>query len=313
MKFLLKSIILSSAAILPNVAVAQEAAPSSADQPPLGGLEEIIVTAQRRSERLQDVPIAVTAVTANRLAATRIENATDLAALTPSLTVPATQAYFQPRIRGVGTLAFGPGIENPVATYIDGVYLAQANSSLLSFTDVERVEVLKELVPKATRIALLSNPEHSGELGEYRVTEDAAKRLGATITRHLVRNPQELTAAFSAIRASPAEAMIVFPDSLTLVRRKEIADFAAQAKIPCMYGWTEFVDAGGLISYGPSIIESFKLLAAYVDKVLKAGSANNIPIEQVSAIKLTVNFGAARALGLNVPSSILARADKVIE
>ena len=143
MKFLLKSIILSSAAILPNVAVAQEAAPSSVDQPPLGGLEEIIVTAQRRSERLQDVPIAVTAVTANRLAATRIENATDLAALTPSLTVPATQAYFQPRIRGVGTLAFGPGIENPVATYIDGVYLAQANSSLLSFTDVERVEVLK--------------------------------------------------------------------------------------------------------------------------------------------------------------------------
>jgi len=177
----------------------------------------------------------------------------------------------------------------------------------------KRIEVLKEIVPKATHIALLSNPEHSGELSEYRVTEDAARRLGAAITRHLVRNPQDLTAAFAAIRASAPDAMIVFPDSLTLVRRKEIADFSAQAKIPCMYGWTEFVDAGGLISYGPSIIESFKLLATYVDKVLKAGSANNIPIEQVSAIKLTVNFGAAKALGLSVPNSILARADKVIE
>ena len=121
MKFLLKSIILSSAAILPNVAVAQEAAPSSVDQPPLGGLEEIIVTAQRRSERLQDVPIAVTAVTANRLAATRIENATDLAALTPSLTVPATQAYFQPRIRGVGTLASNVGLAPGVALTLTAI------------------------------------------------------------------------------------------------------------------------------------------------------------------------------------------------
>jgi putative ABC transport system substrate-binding protein len=177
----------------------------------------------------------------------------------------------------------------------------------------KRMEVLKEMVPKATRIALLSNPEHSGELSEYRVTEETARRFGATITRFLVRNPQDLAAAFSAIRASTPDSMIVFPDSLTLVRRKEIADFSAQAKIPCMYGWTEFADAGGLMSYGPSIIESFKLLATYVDKVIKAGNANNIPIEQVSAIKLTVNLGAARGLGLNVPNSILARADKVIE
>ena len=177
----------------------------------------------------------------------------------------------------------------------------------------KRVEVLKELVPKATRIALLSNPEHAGELSEYRVTEDAAKRLGGTITRYLIRDPQELSSAFVIIRANGPDAMIVFPDSLTLVRRKEIADFSAQAKIPCMYGWTEFVEAGGLISYGPSIIESFKKLAIYVDKVLKAGNANSIPIEQTSAIKLAINFGAARALGLAIPQSILVRADKVIE
>ena len=107
------------------------------------GVGDIIVTAQRRSERLQDVPIAITAVSAERLSNTGAAGASDLAILTPSLNVPVTQGYFQPRIRGVGTLAFGPGIENPIATYIDGVYLAAANSSLLNFSDVQRVEVLK--------------------------------------------------------------------------------------------------------------------------------------------------------------------------
>jgi putative ABC transport system substrate-binding protein len=201
---------------------------------------------------------------------------------------------------------FGESLRKPGRNMTGITFMAMELSA-------KRIEVLKDIVPKATRIALLSNPEHSGELSEYRVTEDTARRLGATITRHLVRNPQELTAAFSAIRTSAPDAMIVFPDSLTLVRRKEIADFAAQARIPCMYGWTEFVDAGGLISYGPSIIDSFKTLAIYVDKVLKAGNASNIPIEQVSAIRLVVNFGAAKVLGLSIPQSILVRADKVIE
>ncbi len=117
--------------------------PTEAQSQVTGGLEEIVVTAQRRNERLQDVPISVTAVTAARLTQAGATSAVDIGALTPSLNVPATQAYFQPRIRGVGTLAFGPGIENPIATYIDGVYLALAQTSLLNFEDVDRVEVVK--------------------------------------------------------------------------------------------------------------------------------------------------------------------------
>lgn len=177
----------------------------------------------------------------------------------------------------------------------------------------KRVEVLKEAIPKASRIALLSNPEHAGELSEYRVTEDVARRLGAATTRYLVRNPQELIAAFAAITADKPEAMIVFPDSFTLARRKDIADFAARAKIPSIYGWTEFADAGGLLSYGPTLTENFKTLAIFVDKVLKGADASNIPIEQVRKITLTLNQTAANALGLNFPQSILVRADKVIE
>ena len=174
----------------------------------------------------------------------------------------------------------------------------------------KRIEVLKELLPGARRIALLSNPEHSGEMNEYKVTEDTAKRLGAAITRHLVRSPQELQAAYVAIRASRPDAMIVFPDSLTVARRAEIAEFAAGAGIPCMYGWTEFAEAGGLISYGPGLTENFKRLALFVDKILKGAAAGSIPIEQVQKIGLTFNLRAAKALKLHVPASILLRADR---
>jgi putative tryptophan/tyrosine transport system substrate-binding protein len=178
---------------------------------------------------------------------------------------------------------------------------------------IKRVEVLKELIPKAARIALLSNPEHSGELSEYRVTEEAARRLGAETTRYLIRSPQELTIAFTAIRASKPDAMIVFPDSFTLARRKDITDFAAQAGIPSMYGWTEFAESGGLASYGPGLAENFKTLSVFVDKILKGANASNLPIEQVRRIGFTFNLAAAKNLGLVIPQTILMRADKVIE
>jgi putative ABC transport system substrate-binding protein len=107
--------------------------------------------------------------------------------------------------------------------------------------------------------------------------------------------------------------MLVFPDSLTLARRQEIVDFAARERIPSMFGWTEFTDVGGLVSYGPSVLPSFKMLAKFVDKVLKGAEAGKVPIEQVSRISLTINMTTARRMGLAVPSSILARADRVIE
>jgi putative ABC transport system substrate-binding protein len=177
----------------------------------------------------------------------------------------------------------------------------------------KRVDVLKELVPRASRIALLSNPEHAGELDEYRVTEEAARRLGASITRYLVKTPQDLAAMYAEIRSARPDAMIVFPDSLTLLRRAEIAEFAARERIPTMYGWSEFVESGGLVSYGPRLADNFKTLAQFVDKILKGASANTLPIEQASRIGLILNMAAARNIGLAVPQSILLRADRVIE
>lgn len=135
------------AALVSPVAYAQEAmgpeAAPAAESTSDMGIADIVVTAQRRSERLQDVPVAVTAATADRLAAVGIQSSQDLSVITPGLTIPQTSGYSQPRLRGVGTSSNGPGVENPVATYIDGVYIASAPSSLLTLNNIQRVEVLK--------------------------------------------------------------------------------------------------------------------------------------------------------------------------
>ena len=204
-----------------------------------------------------------------------------------------------------------------IAGFADSLAKPGRNMTGLTFMAMElcakRVEVLKDLLPDAKRIALLSNPEHTGELLEYRVTEDTARRLGAEVTRHLVHKPEELAPAFAVFRAAKFDAILVFPDSLTLNRRKEIAELAAQTRIPCMYGWTEFVEAGGLVSYGPSLADGFRMLAVFADKVLKGGNASTIPIEQARSISLTLNITAAKALGMKIPPTLLARVDRIIQ
>jgi len=207
---------------------------------------------------------------------------------------------------------------DPVAAgFADSLGKPGRNMTGMTFMAAElsakRVEMLKELLPGMKRIALLSNPEHAGELIEYRVTEDSARRVGAEVTRYLVHKPEELAAAFASIRSAKFDAVLVFPDSLTLNRRKEIAGMAAESRIPCMYGWTEFVEAGGLVSYGPTISEGFRALAVFTDKILKGGNASTIPIEQARGISLTLNRPAATALGIKIPPALLARVDRVIE
>ena len=207
---------------------------------------------------------------------------------------------------------------DPIAAgFADSLGKPGRNMTGMTFMATElcakRVEVLKELLPGVKRLALLSNPEHAGELIEYRVTEDSARRVGAEVTRFLVHKPEELAPAFAAIRAAKFDAILVFPDSLTLNRRKEIAQLAAESRIPSMYGWTEFVDAGGLISYGPTVTEGFRALAVFTDRILKGGNASTIPIEQARSISLTVNMPAAKALGLKVPPALLARADRIVD
>ncbi len=227
---------------------------------------------------------------------------------------PSTE--FAVAARATTPVVFAFSGDPVIAGFADSLAKPGRNMTGITFMAMElcakRVEFLKELLPGAKRIALLSNPEHAGELLEYRVTEESAQRLGMTVQRQLVHKPQDLAPAFAAIRASTADATLVFPDSLTLNHRGQIAELALQTKMPCVYGWTEFVEAGGLMSYGPGLIENFGRLAVFVDRVLKGTRASAIPIEQPEKISLTINKEAAAKLGLAVPPALLARVDRVI-
>ena len=224
---------------------------------------------------------------------------------------------FMKRMRDRIPVVFAYSGDPIAAGFADSLGKPGRNMTGMTFMAMElcakRVEVLKELLPGARRIALLSNPEHAGELLEYRVTEDSARRVGAEVTRYLVHAPRELAPAFAAIRTAKSDAALIFPDSLTLNRRKEIAELAAANRIPCMYGWTEFAEAGGLMSYGPTITEGFRALAVFTDKILKGGDASTIPIEQARSISLTLNMSAAKELGIKMSPALLARADRLIE
>ncbi|CAH0357055.1 TonB-dependent receptor [Sphingobium sp. CECT 9361] len=171
----------SLAALVPAAAYAQDSnSPNSQTEATAGssdvkvGVTDIVVTAQRRSERLQDVPVSVTAATGERLAAVGIQSSQDLSVITPGLTIPQTSGYTQPRIRGVGTTSNGPGVENPVATYIDGVYIASAPSSLLTLNNIERVEVLKG--PQGT----LFGRNATGGLIQI-ITKDPSHTMGGAV------------------------------------------------------------------------------------------------------------------------------------
>lgn len=207
---------------------------------------------------------------------------------------------------------------NPVAAGIaDSFARPGRNASGISLLALDlsakRVELLKEIAPKASRFAVISNPDHPGEDAEYRVTRDSAKQLGAATSRHVVRTPQEFAPAFDAVRAARADALIVFPDALTSRYSKEIAEFALRERLPSICGWAAYAEAGGLTSYGPNIGEEYKRLASFADKVLRGVDAGTIPVEQPRRLELIVNLRSARALGIAFPQSVLLRADRVIE
>ena len=212
---------------------------------------------------------------------------------------------------------FGVSADPVEAGLVESLARPGRNMSGISFMALDlaakRVELMKEIVPRAVRLAVLTNPDHAGERSEYRVTQESAQRLGAVTMRHVVRTPQEITGAFEAIRASRPDAMVVFPDQLVSRHSKTIADFALRERLPSIYGWSAFTEAGGLISYGPNIREQYRRLATFADKVMRGIDVGSIPVELPRSFELQVNLVTAKALGLAIPQSLLQRADKVIQ
>lgn len=179
--------------------------------------------------------------------------------------------------------------------------------------NAKRLELLKEAFPALSKIALLSNPEHPGEHIELEVSRKAAASLGLTIQYVPVRSAEELDRAFSAIANAGVDAIVALPDALVMQHRARLIEFATRLRIPAVSGWPAFARSGGLMTYGPNLRQSFRMVARSVDKVLKGAHPAELPVEQPTTFELVINLKAAKALGLEVPPSLLTRADEVIE
>ena len=203
------------------------------------------------------------------------------------------------------------------AGFVESLARPGRNFTGVSFLFLElvgkRVELLKDAMPKLARVAILASPEHPGEQAELHASQAAAKALGLTLDYFPVRSEGEVEQALAAISRSRSEAVVVFPDALTLRTRDRIARFGLDQRLPVVSGWAQFAESGCLLTYGPNLRVSFRRLATYVDRVLKGARPAELPVELPTSVELVVNLKTARALGLTIPPAVLARADEVIQ
>jgi putative ABC transport system substrate-binding protein len=174
----------------------------------------------------------------------------------------------------------------------------------------KRLELLKEVVPRVTRLAVLWSPASNAEM---RVIQAAADKLGLTLKRTEVRNADDLARAFAVLEKERPDALTMLFDGLTTGYRGLVGDFAKKHKLPTVFGAREFAEAGGLMSYAPDIADAFRRAATYVDKILKGAKPADLPVEQPTKFELVINMKTAKALGLTIPQSVLVRADQVIQ
>jgi putative tryptophan/tyrosine transport system substrate-binding protein len=176
----------------------------------------------------------------------------------------------------------------------------------------KRLEILREVLPGLRRLAILANvgfPDSVREVGEV---EDTARTLGFAVAKLEIQQAEDIVPAFEALK-DDTDALYVCSDALVNTNRMRINTLALAAGLPTMHGVREFVEAGGLMSYGPSYPELFRRAADFVDKILRGTKPDDIPVEQPTKYELVINLKTAKALGLDVPVTLLARADEVIE
>jgi putative ABC transport system substrate-binding protein len=177
----------------------------------------------------------------------------------------------------------------------------------------KRLQLLTEIVPGLARVAVLSNPLNPNTAPIVEQTKAAAQSLGVEVHVAEVQAPDKFGSAFAAITSAHAGALIVLPDPLLYGQHPRVVTFTAASHLPTLFPEKEVADAGGLIAYGPSIPASFRRAAAYVDKILRGAKPGDLPVEQPTTFELVVNLQTARAIGVTIPTSILLRADEVIE
>jgi putative tryptophan/tyrosine transport system substrate-binding protein len=175
------------------------------------------------------------------------------------------------------------------------------------------LELLKEVVPNLTRVAVLSNPTFTTSALALKAMEAAAPALGLSLQIVEARSPDELEAAVAGAIMEHAAGLVVVQDSMFLARRIQLSELAAKNRLPAIYGIEEHVRAGGLMGYAASRPEIFRRAATFVDKILRGAKPSDIPVEQPTKFELVINLKTAKAMGLEIPATVLARADEVIE
>ncbi len=177
----------------------------------------------------------------------------------------------------------------------------------------KRLELLKEAVPKLARVAVLYDPATPGSVLEVKeILPVAARALGLTVQSWEVRAADGFEKVFAALNKERPDGLYVTTGGLITANQKRIVGFALKSRVPSMYGRREFVDVGGLMSYGADLSDSYRRVATYVDKILKGAKPGDLPIEQPTKFELVINLKTANQSGVTIPQKVLARADKVI-
>ena len=197
--------------------------------------------------------------------------------------------------------------------------LARPRGNLTGISDVsvevtpKRLELLKEIAPNLHRVAVLWNANDPGMTSRYRALEAGAQVLGVGVQPLGVREPDDFDHAFETMNRDMPDAILMVSDSLTTLNRKRVFEFATAHRLPAIYEYDYLVRDGGLMSYGPDDDESFVRAADLVDRILKGAKPTELPFEQPTLFRFVLNLKTAKSIGLKVPSSLLARADELIE
>ena len=209
-------------------------------------------------------------------------------------------------------------VSDPVASgLVDS--LARPGGNITGFTDIntvlagKRLELLKETIPKLSRVAVLWNPQDLGSAQQWKESQLPARELGLQLHSMEVSSTDKYERAFKEATTASAAALVVAGSPLALSNQKRIADLAAKNRLPAIGGRGDFVASGGLMSYGPDRAEPYRRVASMVDKILKGTKPGDIPVEQPTKFELVINLKTAKALGLTIPPVVMMRAEKVIK
>src|SRR5262245_13497007 len=186
-------------------------------------------------------------------------------------------------------------------------------SALSPELDGKRLELLKEIVPKLSRVAILGTSTVPGHARYVKETEPAAEALRLQLQFLDVRDPKDIETAFRAASKTRADGLVVLSGPVLSSHRARVLDLVVESRLPAIHNFPEWVEAGGLMTYGVNLKDLYRRAATYVDKILKGAKPADLPVEQPTKFELIINLKAAKQIGLTIPPNVLARADKVIK